>query len=393
MLGEAEQRIISSVQSDYDSISTSATSVSTTPSVPEIGIICALPKELCAVRALFECEETRAPIARDPNAYVYGHLARYSIVAAALDYGVYGNAKASSVATHLHRSFPQLQLCLLVGIGAGIPRLSRAIDIRLGDIVVGVSPDGSPDLIWHGSGKIVDGVLQHSRHTLQGPPKEVKQLISQVESHPDKKRFSLRRHLEKIAKICPGYIHPGVAHDKLDKADIGVKLADAEDNQPQCEALRRKKRLNDLPHVHYGPIATGNEVVKDSKLRDRLGAELNAYCIEMEAGGVANELPCLVIRGICDYADNRKNDDWQNYAAATAAAYAAYFLTERRAKPDTKERTQHRVEIPTEDELPLKLDPNIADSYIRRSYGALTTLEILVVIVVLLSISIALATR
>jgi nucleoside phosphorylase len=46
----------------------------------------------------------------------------------------------------------------------------------------------------------------------------------------------------------------------------------------------------------------------------------------MEAAGLMNSFPCLVIRGICDYADSHKNDRWQRYAAATAAAYAKEFL-------------------------------------------------------------------
>ncbi|KAF7588768.1 hypothetical protein BBP40_005234 [Aspergillus hancockii] len=41
----------------------------------------------------------------------------------------------------------------------------------------------------------------------------------------------------------------------------------------------------------------------------------------MEAAGLMNQLPCLVIRGICDYADSRKNKKWQGYAALTAAVY------------------------------------------------------------------------
>jgi nucleoside phosphorylase len=46
----------------------------------------------------------------------------------------------------------------------------------------------------------------------------------------------------------------------------------------------------------------------------------------MEAAGLMNNFPCLVIRGICDYADEHKNDDWQGYAAATAAAFGKEFL-------------------------------------------------------------------
>ncbi|KAL3444390.1 hypothetical protein BJX65DRAFT_310973 [Aspergillus insuetus] len=46
----------------------------------------------------------------------------------------------------------------------------------------------------------------------------------------------------------------------------------------------------------------------------------------MEAAGLMNTYPCLVIRGICDYADSHKNKAWQGYAAATAAAFAKELL-------------------------------------------------------------------
>lgn len=40
----------------------------------------------------------------------------------------------------------------------------------------------------------------------------------------------------------------------------------------------------------------------------------------MEAGGVWEDLPCIVVKGVCDYADSHQNKVWQNFAAATAAA-------------------------------------------------------------------------
>jgi len=40
-----------------------------------------------------------------------------------------------------------------------------------------------------------------------------------------------------------------------------------------------------------------------------------------------NDFPCIVIRGICDYADSHKNKDWQEYAAAVAAAFAKEVLS------------------------------------------------------------------
>ena len=68
--------------------------------------------------------------------------------------------------------------------------------------------------------------------------------------------------------------------------------------------------------------------MKDGPTRDRIAKEENVICFEMEAAGLSDSFPCLVIRGICDYADSHKNKRWQPYAAVTAAAYAKWLLNE-----------------------------------------------------------------
>ncbi|TLS21182.1 uncharacterized protein PpBr36_10656, partial [Pyricularia pennisetigena] len=92
--------------------------------------------------------------------------------------------------------------------------------------------------------------------------------------------------------------------------------------------VKRPERRSTEPRIHYGLIASGNCVVKDGIARDQIALNLGDRCIcfEMEAAGLMDNFPCLVIRGICDYADTHKNDRWQNYAAITAAAYAKELL-------------------------------------------------------------------
>ncbi len=66
-----------------------------------------------------------------------------------------------------------------------------------------------------------------------------------------------------------------------------------------------------------------------------------------------NNFPCLVVRGICDYSDSHKNDRWQRYAAAAAAAYAKELLgildsgdvgATKRAAEVMSESTSHSVD-------------------------------------------------
>ena len=69
-------------------------------------------------------------------------------------------------------------------------------------------------------------------------------------------------------------------------------------------------------------------MVKDTTTRDEILQKLGpeCLCIETEAAGLMNNFPCLVVRGVSDYADSHKNDRWQRYAAAAAAAYAKELL-------------------------------------------------------------------
>jgi nucleoside phosphorylase len=66
--------------------------------------------------------------------------------------------------------------------------------------------------------------------------------------------------------------------------------------------------------------------MKDALVRDTLAAEKDVLCFEMEAAGLMNQFPCLVIRGVCDYSDSHKNKEWQGYAAMAAAAYTKDLL-------------------------------------------------------------------
>ncbi|CAI0654348.1 unnamed protein product [Colletotrichum noveboracense] len=66
--------------------------------------------------------------------------------------------------------------------------------------------------------------------------------------------------------------------------------------------------------------------MKDARIWDKLAAERNVLCFEMEAAGLMNHFLCLVIWGICDYSDLHKNKVWQGFAAMVAAAYAKDLL-------------------------------------------------------------------
>ena len=91
--------------------------------------------------------------------------------------------------------------------------------------------------------------------------------------------------------------------------------------------MDRSKRPSNDPAVFYGPIASGNSVIKNSRIRDGIARPLGILCFEMEAAGLMDILPCLIVRGISDYCDARKSKQFQPYSALSAAAYAKELLS------------------------------------------------------------------
>ena len=113
-----------------------------------IGWICALNKELTAAMAMLD-EEHEMIAGQDPqdhNSYVLGRIHQHNVVIACMPEGVDGLVPAATVAKDMARTFPALRVGLMVGIGGGIPNLSKGIDIRLGDIVV-----SKPEKTWGAS--------------------------------------------------------------------------------------------------------------------------------------------------------------------------------------------------------------------------------------------------
>jgi hypothetical protein len=133
--------------------------------------------------------------------------------------------------------------------------------------------------------------------------------------------------LELNTNMKQKFRYPGSQHDQLFEANY-----DHSGNGGGCEncvkknLVTRKPRDTDHPVIHYGIIGSANQVMRHGATREKLRREKGILCFEMEAAGLMDNFPCLVIRGICDYSDTHKSKHWQPYAAATAAAYAKELL-------------------------------------------------------------------
>lgn len=294
-----------------------------------VSIVCALPLELLAVRTLFNPTYPNLELPDDFNCYALGRIGRHKVVGVCLPCGEVGTNSAAGVVANLKRSFPRVKFCLMVGIGGGVP--SEKNDIRLGDIVVGTPTSRAPAVIQYDMGHALENGVFEQHGSLQNPPESLLNALSTLKSDPHPPASPLQNDIDDIGSSRREYRYPGQEKDRLFRRDYShVYQNSACDRCSDVHLVNRASRLNNHPAMHYGLIASGNRVMRDAQLRDQWSRERNVLCFEMEAAGVLKILPCLVIRGICDYADSHKNKEFQGYAAATAAAYAKFLLIHTR---------------------------------------------------------------
>jgi nucleoside phosphorylase len=307
------------------------------PSTYTVGWICALTTELVAAKSLFDEEyevtlEAQAP--GDNNSYSFGRMGRHDVVVACLPRAEYGIAPAASVARDMLRTFPNIRVGLMVGIGGGAP--SPEHDIHLGDVVVSVPSGAKGGVLHHNRGKTVQEQEFQLTGSLNQPPQFLLTAVGSLEADYEAQGHELNERIEealsKRPRLKKRYARPSAETDRLYEA------CHIHRESPTCTACKnncgeenfiaREARGDgdDDPMIHYGLIASSDKLMKDATVRDNLAKEEGVLCFEMEAAGLMNHFPCLIIRGICDYADSHKNKEWQGFAAMTAAAYAKELL-------------------------------------------------------------------
>ncbi|OPB45737.1 hypothetical protein A0O28_0093040 [Trichoderma guizhouense] len=318
-----------------------------------IGWICALRKEQTAATAMLDVIHDDLPNhPNDPNAYTLGYIGKHNIAIAYLPEGRYGNNAAATAAAHMVSAFPSLKFGLMVGIGGGIP----SNKIRLGDVVVSKPDSCFPGVVQWDLGKIEQGGTVEHTGSLNNPPTTLLTSLAKLGTKREMEGSQIPNLLaamgEKWPNLVAKYTRSEPLRDVLfaddythargpatDDSVKGTQTCDTETEEGEdededvndcrfCDFTQARKRKPRATRIHYGLIASGDMVIKDAQFRNQLNERFgnNILCVEMEAAGLMNDFPCLVIRGICDYADSHKNKAWQEYAAAVAAAFAKELL-------------------------------------------------------------------
>ncbi|KAH6606990.1 hypothetical protein Trco_006143 [Trichoderma cornu-damae] len=322
-----------------------------------VGWICALPKEQTAATAMLDKRhpDLQKPL-NDTNTYTLGSIGPHNVVIACLPKGQYGTNSAANVAALMIRTYPSIKIGLMVGIGGGIPP-----KVRLGDVVVSTPGGQYPGVVQWDLGKATaDGAFERTG-ALSNPPSSLLTALAKLETEHELTGSKIPDFLDelkqKYPRLAKKYLRSDSLQDVLFRADYShahespmdtegptggaIEYAEEEEDEEEgseeeedggpclfCDKSKIVKRKRRSMRVHYGLVASGNKVIKDGLFRDKLNSSLggSVLCFEMEAAGLMNNFPCLVIRGICDYCDSHKNKAWQEHAAAVAAAFAKELL-------------------------------------------------------------------
>ncbi|KAJ2972729.1 hypothetical protein NUW58_g9126 [Xylaria curta] len=288
-----------------------------------VGWVCALHIEMAAAKSMLDdVHDNPGKSPNDSNTYILGSLHHHNVVIACLPTDRYGTNSAATVASNMRRTFPSIQIFLMVGIGGGVP---GKVDIRLGDVVV------STGVLQYDLGKTIQQGHFQSTATKRQPSTALMTAVSALRARHELEPSTIPIILTQMRDRYPTmiqYVDCELLQDLLfNNAYDHAVLTQSCDDCDKSKLVDRSPRNSKSPMIHYGIIASGNQVIKHAETRDQLAQQFDAICFEMEAAGLMDSLQCLVIRGICDYSDSHKSKQWQKYASATAAAYAKELLS------------------------------------------------------------------
>lgn len=324
-----------------------------------IAIICALALEYDAASLLvdefWDQHGEYGRVIGDTNIYRNGRIGAHDIVLVVLP-GM-GKALVAGSAANLRTSYPSLRLVILLGICGGVP--SR--NVFLGDVII------SEAIVQYDLGRQYPGQFitkGAAEGNLGSPNKDIRSLMAWCRSQHG--REDLRdnaaiflRTLQDAAsekRYQVDYRYPELSRDQLYRAAYrhkhtasqppctvcseGVDEVCSEAIQASCAELGcpddqlvhrprptgAKGSHEPCPDIFVGRVASGDTVMKSGEHRDKIANQHDIIAFEMEGAGAWDEVPCIVVKGICDYADSHKSKGWQPYAAATASAVVKAIL-------------------------------------------------------------------
>ncbi|RFU81058.1 hypothetical protein TARUN_1151 [Trichoderma arundinaceum] len=262
-----------------------------------------------------------------------------------------GKASAASAVARLKLSYTGLQQAFLVGVCGGVPKTHDGVDIMLGDVIIGKT------IVQYGFGKKYPDKFVRKfafKESFGAQKKDTQSILAMIETirGRDKIRRTATKFLSRLklkaAEHGYGakYVYTGLAKDELFEPSYRHKhhkplhciCKDCrEPTSPVCDeaintscnelgcntkylvprfiSMNRQgqERVESdgaqILAIHVGSIASGDTVMKSGVDRDRIAEREGIIAFEMEAAGIWEEIPCIVLKGVSDYADSHKQSD------------------------------------------------------------------------------------
>ncbi|WP_416829287.1 hypothetical protein [Ectobacillus polymachus] len=253
----------------------------------DVAIITAVKTETDAVKNL-EDNWKLERINGDPTYYYTNEfrLKQKTLKVVTAQQSEMGMSAAASLTVKLIYNFKPKYI-IMVGIAAGINT-----ENNFGDIII-------PSEIWnYSNGKYIQDSTKDS-------------LIS---FSPDPKAIPLNPEIRELIG--------------QDFNDVLFRIKRECDGAPQ----------HDL-QIISGPMACGSAVVANSEIienlvkshsRKTVGLDMESYGVFYASNNINNQLTIpIIIKSICDFADAKKGDNFQKYAANTSAKFMKYLIEEQ----------------------------------------------------------------
>lgn len=328
-----------------------------------IGILTALEEEYIACKMIFDPNESGAEKERKATS---GTLNCWICKVQAISGGNHvvaitllshvGNTGAAIAANILLQHCPSIGSLIMCGIAGAVPHpTDQEHHVRLGDIVV----SSGSGIIQYDFGKQRDP-LRDPTDPFRGfefrpPPRPpCPNLLAAVQRMHAAEKILGRGTSREWEKKVEDFLSR--VENKLEwkrPPRTKDKLIDTPDGKgDETKHPKQNARRYGKPSIFRGLIGAANIVLADPKKRDALRDRWKIKAVEMEGSGVADatwvaSAGYLVIRGTCDYCNSTKNDEWHQYAALIAAAYARTVVENLHAQP-----AKPAVKYPTEKQIP-----------------------------------------
>ncbi|PYH44726.1 uncharacterized protein BP01DRAFT_279399, partial [Aspergillus saccharolyticus JOP 1030-1] len=242
---------------------------------------------------------------------------------------------AADVIDDMRETFPQIRFVLLVGTASGVPSLGNderpdeqctVPDVRLGDVIVGtrtvvpcsgeaVEPPETE--LEGGNTRAIFTTITEFRRRLSSGVDTEPSVTAMVKQKCSRDRRFSRPHLPSDRLYRAEYPHIS------DRCECLIPTA----RQDSVTVSRAQRPPNRQLEVHYGSVCAVKHCIRDALRREELALENDVLCFIPGIDDMTDEIDCLPILGISDYADSHQySRAWMEYAALTAAVCAKEFL-------------------------------------------------------------------